>query len=133
MEICLTIAIILILLHQRFALFQKILEFVVATWKGGTLTFNLVIAKILVTLDAVEIRIIFLLKKCEQTCGQNSNQISSDYQPNYWSNNNAQVQEERPDWGQMEALNLVNNIQDPILVNAAQDLSSSNDNNNQDT
>ena len=45
----------------------------------------------------------------------------------------AQVQEERPDWGQMEALNLVNNIQDPILVNAAQDLSSSNDNNNQDT
>ena len=45
----------------------------------------------------------------------------------------AQVQEERPDWGQMEALNLVNNIQDPILVNAAQDLSSSNTNNNQDT
>ena len=27
-------------------------------------------------------------EKCEQTCGQNSNQISPDYQPNYWSNNN---------------------------------------------
>merc|ERR1712226_560380 len=63
MEICLTIAIILILHHQRFALFQKILEFVVVIWKGGTLTFNLDIAKILVTLDAVEIRIIFQLKR----------------------------------------------------------------------
>merc|ERR1712038_1898610 len=66
-------------------------------------------------------------EKCEQTCGQNSNQINSDYQPNYWSNNNAVVQEEPPNWGKMEALNLVNNIQDPILVNAQQDLSSNQD------
>jgi hypothetical protein len=65
-------------------------------------------------------------EKCEQTCGQNSNQINSDYQPNYWSNNNAVVQEEPPNWGKMEALNLVNNIQDPILINA-QDLSSNQD------
>ena len=39
----------------------------------------------------------------------------------------AVVQEEPPNWGKMEALNLVNNIQDPILVNAQQDLSSNQD------
>ena len=43
--------------------FFSSLEFVVVIWKGGTLTFNLDIAKILVTLDAVEIRIIFQLKR----------------------------------------------------------------------